>query len=298
MKKIYIAGCGGMLGEAFYTQFKDEFELKCTDIDLNSPWISFMDIRDFEAYRQDVLDFKADYLFHLGAYTDLEVCEKNPDEAYRTNSESVENAVNIANELNITLLFISTACIFDGKKENYDESDAANPIGIYAKSKYLGEKYVLENAKKYLVCRAGWMMGGGQRKDKKFIGKIMKQIENGKEELFIVNDKNGTPTFTHDFAKNVKLLIEKEYWGLFNMACEGLTSRMEVAKEMVKLLDLEEKVKITPVNSDFFSSTYFAVRPPSERLENRKLKTLGVNIMPHWSVSLKDYLENHFYKSL
>jgi len=296
MKRIYIAGCGGMLGEAFYLTFKENFELKCTDIDVNSPWLSYMDIRDIEAYRKDVTEFKPDYLFHLGAYTDLEFCEKNPDETYRTNTMAVENAVYIANELDIPLLYISTAGIFDGHKQWYDDWDEPNPIGVYARSKYMGERFVVENAKRYLVCRAGWMMGGGIRKDKKFIGKLMRQIEEGQKELFVVNDKNGTPTFTFDFARTVKKLIEKEFWGLYNMACEGQTSRLEVATVMVHLLNLQDQVKIVPVSSDYWKETYFAARPPSERLENRKLKIRGINGMRDWPAALKDYLENYYFK--
>ena len=293
-KKIYIAGCGGMLGEAFYTQFREDFELKCTDIDVNSPWLSYLDFRDFEAYRRDVRDFNPDYLFHLGAFTDLEFCEQNPDETYRTNTMSVENAVYISNDLDIPLLYISTAGIFDGQKEVYDDWDQPNPIGVYARSKYMGERYVVEHSHRYLVCRAGWMMGGGSGKDKKFIGKLMKQIDGGQTELFVVNDKNGTPTFTHDFARGVKVLIEMEYWGLYNMACEGLTSRLEVAIEMISLLNLQDTVTITAVTSDYFRETYFAERPPSERLENRKLRIRGLNGMRDWPVALKDYLENYY----
>ena len=96
------------------------------------------------------------------------------------------------------------------------------------------------------------MMGSGPRKDKKFIQKVMKQIKEGKKELFIVNDKDGTPTYTHDFAKNVKALIKKEYWGLYNMVCGGETSRLEVAKEILKILKLEKTIKITEVNSEYF----------------------------------------------
>jgi len=162
----------------------------------------------------------------------------------------------------------------------------------------MGERFVVENAKRYLVCRAGWMMGGGPRKDKKFIGKLMRQIENGVTEMFVVNDKNGTPTFTHDFAKSVKVLLEKEYWGLYNMACEGLTSRLEVAEEMLKILHLNKTIKLSPVTSDFFRETYFAKRPPSERLENRKLRIRGMNGMRGWQVALKDYLDNYYYHSL
>ena len=218
-KKIYIAGCGGMLGEAFYRQFSDDYIIKCTDKDVNEPWLSFLDFRDFDAYKKDVIDFNPDYLFHLGAYTDLEFCELNADETYNTNTLAVENAVFIANELDIPVLYISTAGIFDGKKELYDDWDQPNPLGVYARSKYMGERYVVENARRFLVCRAGWMMGAGPSKDKKFIQKLMKQIKEGKKELFIVDDKDGTPTFTHDFARNVKALIQKEYWGLYNMVC-------------------------------------------------------------------------------
>lgn len=294
MKKIYIAGCGGMLGEAFYSQFKNDYEIKCTDKDLNEDWLSFMDFRDFDAYKKDVLAFKPDYLFHLGAYTDLEFCEQNADETYRTNTMSVENAVYIANELDIPLLYISTAGIFDGKKELYDDWDMPNPLGVYARSKYMGERYVCENAKRFLVCRAGWMMGSGPKKDKKFIQKLMKQLKDGKKELFIVNDKDGTPTYTHDFAKNVKALIEKEYWGLYNMVCGGQTSRLEVTEELLSLLGLKNQIKINVVTSDYFKDIYFAERPPCERLDNRKLKIRDINLMRDWRISLKEYIDNYY----
>ena len=95
-KRIYIAGSGGMLGEAFYAQFKEEYDIKCTDKDVNEDWLSFLDFRERGAYIKDVEDFNPDYLFHLGAYTDLEFCEENKDDTYATNTLSVENAVFIA----------------------------------------------------------------------------------------------------------------------------------------------------------------------------------------------------------
>jgi dTDP-4-dehydrorhamnose reductase len=294
MEKIYIAGCGGMLGEAFYKQFSDGFELICTDKDVNEKWLNFLDFRDFDNYKKDVVKFNPDYLFHLGAYTDLEFCENNPDETFITNTISVENAVFIANDLNIPILYISTAGIFDGKKDIYDDWDTPNPLGIYAKSKYAGEVFVRENANKYLICRAGWMMGSGPNKDKKFINKLMKIIKSGKKELFIVNDKDGTPTYTHDFAKNVKLLLEKKYWGLYNMVCSGQTSRAEVAAELLKILNLDKQIKITLVSSDFYQNEYYAPRPPSERLINKKLDLRNLNIMPDWKLALKEYLNAYY----
>jgi len=294
MKRIYIAGSGGMLGEGFYKVFKEDYSLKCTDKDVNEDWLSFLDFKDFNAYRKDVLDFKPDFLFHLGAYTCLEYCEENSDDTYLTNTLAVENAVRIANELDIPLLYISTAGIFDGKQDLYDDWDMPNPLGVYARSKYMGERFVCENAKRFLVCRAGWMMGSGPKKDKKFIQKLMKQIKNGSKELFIVNDKDGTPTYTHDFANTVKELLNHEYWGLYNMVCGGQTSRFEVAETLVNMLALPYEIKITPVTSDYFKEEYFAERPASERLITKKLDLRNVNKMRDWKVSLKEYLDNYY----
>ena len=293
-RRIYIAGCGGMLGEAFEKTFSIDSILKCTDLDVNEPWLTFLDFRDFEAYRKDVMEFKPDYLFHLGAYTDLEYCENHPDDTYRTNTIAVENAVFIANELRIPLLYISTAGIFDGKKDVYDDWDQPNPLGHYARSKYAGELFVKENVERHLVCRAGWMMGGGPKKDKKFVQKLMQQLKQGKKLLHVVNDKLGTPTYTHDFAKNVDLLLRKEYWGLYNMVCEGITSRLEVAREIIGLLGLERDTNITEVTSKYFKAEYFAERPPSERLVNRRLNLRNLNVMRHWKVGLREYLEGYY----
>lgn len=294
MKKIYIAGCGGMLGEAFYKQYSKDYELRCTDIDVNESWLSYLDFRDLEAYRNEVKLFKPDYLFHLGAYTDLEYCEQNVGETYATNTMAVENAVYIANELEIPLLYISTAGIFDGSKLEFDDWDVPNPLGHYARAKYAGERFVIENARRYLVCRAGWMMGGGPKKDKKFVQKLMKQLKDGRKELHIVNDKLGTPTYTHDFALNVRQLLEKGLWGLYNMVCDGFTGRFEVAQELIRLLGKENEIEIHEVTSDFFQKEYFAVRPPSERLVNRKLKLRGLNLMRDWKIALKEYLEDYY----
>jgi dTDP-4-dehydrorhamnose reductase len=293
-KKIYIAGGGGMLGEGFYQIFKDDFTLKCTDIDVNEPWLNYLDFRDYEAYWKDVKAFKPDYLFHLGAYTSLEFCDTHPDETYLTNTISVENAVYIANKLDIPLLYISTAGIFDGTKETYDDWDIPNPLGHYARSKYMGEVFVKENKKEHLICRAGWMMGAGPKKDKKFIQKLMQQIKDGKKELFVVNDKLGTPTYTHDFARNVKLLIEKECWGLYNMVCGGVTGRLEVAQELVSLLGLEKIVKVTSVDSSYWAKEYFSPRPPSERLIDKRLDLRGLNIMRDWRVCLEEYIQAYY----
>ena len=298
MKKIYIAGSGGMLGDAFYHEFKSSYELKCSDLDDSEDWISYLDFRDYKKYRDEVMDFAPDYLFHLGAHTDLEYCENNIDDTYNTNTLSVENAVLIANELDIPLLYISTAGIFDGSKDWFDDWDLPNPICHYARSKYAGELYVQGNAKRHLILRAGWMMGGGPNKDKKFIAKLMNQLKAGKKELHVVDDKLGTPTYTCDFAKNAKLLLEEEIWGLYNLVCGGLTGRFEVAEEVLNFFKLSDEVKLTKVDSEFFKKEYFAPRPDSERLINAKLNIRNFNVMRDWKVCLEDYLSSSFSEYL
>lgn len=293
-QKIYIAGCGGMLGEAFHRLFSDGNTLRCTDKDVNAEWLSFLDFRDTEAYRRDVLAFRPDYLFHLGAHTSLEYCEQNPDDAYATNTLPVEDAVRLANELDIPLLYISTAGIFDGSQDTYDDWDEPHPLGHYARSKYMGERFVAENCRRFLVCRAGWMMGGGPEKDKKFVQKLMAQLKAGKKELHVVDDKLGTPTYTHDFARNTRLLLEKELWGVYNMVCGGVTGRLEVARELIALLGLQQKVAVRAVSSSHFAQEYFAARPASERLITKKLHLRDVNVMRDWKTCLKEYLDNYY----
>lgn len=293
-RRIYIAGCGGMLGEAFYRIYGAEHDLKCTDKDVNEVWLSYLDFRDRAAYQSDVRAFAPDYLFHLGAHTSLEYCQENPDDAYTTNTLAVEDAVHLANELDIPLLYISTAGIFDGRQETYDDWDQPNPLGHYARSKYMGELYVAQHCRRYLVCRAGWMMGGGPTKDKKFIQKLMQQIKNGQTELAIVDDKLGTPTYTHDFARSVKLLLEKELWGVYNVVCRGVTSRLEVAHELLRLIGRDNDIKISPVSSEYFAKEYFAPRPPSERLITRKLDLRNLNSMRDWRLCLEEYLQTYY----
>lgn len=158
----------------------------------------------------------------------------------------------------------------------------------------MAEKYIEKFSKDYLICRAGWMMGGGIKKDKKFVKKIISQLIGGKKELFIVNDKNGTPTYTFDFASQVLLLLDNKIRGKFNIVCEGLSSRIDVAYEILKFFNYENTINIRQVNSNYFKKTYHANRPVSERLINKKLNKLSMNIMRNWKICLHEYLSKDF----
>lgn len=137
-------------------------------------------------------------------------------------------------------------------------------------------------------------MGGGPAKDKKFINKLISQLVAGKRDLYIVNDKDGTPTYTVDFARNVRLILDNEYWGLYNLVCNGQTSRREVAEELVEILGLSDEVTFHEVSSDYFKDTFYAPRPPSERLVNKKLDLRGVNIMRDWQEALREYITLYY----
>ena len=298
-KKVFITGCGGMLGKAVYERFSPHCQVLATDIDVNEPWLEYGDVIDFQEILGKASKFKPDLIINLAALTDLEYCEKNPEIAWKTNTLGAENMALISKKLNATHIYISTAGIFDGKQEYYNDFEKPNPKSIYAKAKYYGETVVEKMLDNYFIFRAGWMMGGGIKKDKKFINKIFRQIQGGKKQLFVVEDKLGTPTYTVNFAEAMFEIVQTELFGLYNMVCEGSCSRYEVASEFIKLLGLEKEINIKIVSSGFFANEYFAPRPNSEKLLNLKLSARGINYMKDWKECLADYVETfkpHFEK--
>jgi dTDP-4-dehydrorhamnose reductase len=289
--RVFIAGCGGMLGKAVYERFSPYCQVLATDIDVNEPWLEYGDVIDFQEISEKASKFGPDLIINLAALTDLEYCEKNPEITWKTNALGAENMALISKRLDATHIYISTAGIFDGKQEYYNDFDRPNPISIYAKSKYYGEMVVEKMLDNYFIFRAGWMMGGGIEKDKKFINKIFKQILDGKKGLFVVDDKLGTPTYTVNFAEAMFEIVQTELFGLYNMVCEGSCSRYEVASEFIKLLGLEKKINVKIVDSGYFANEYFAPRPYSEKLLNLKLSERGINYMKDWKECLSDYVE-------
>lgn len=287
--KIYIAGCGGMLGAAVYARFSQEANVLATDIDVNEPWLQYADVRDYAAICKSIEDFAPDAIINLSAITDMEQCERDPDNAWRTNALGAENVALVAAAMNVPHIYISTAGIFGGEKEFFNDFDTPNPLSIYAKSKYAGEMFVKQTVAKHFVVRAGWMMGGGPRKDKKFVNKIYRQLVEGKTELMVVDDKLGTPTFTVDFANGLFTLLKSDAYGTYNQVCPGSCSRYDVALRLVELLGLDGTVKVNKVSSDYFATEYFAQRPYSEKLVNMKLEARGLLVMRDWEICLEEY---------
>lgn len=290
--RVYVAGCAGMLGDAMYARLKRvDAIVKATDINCIENWLEYGDVRDINSIRKSIFDFEPDLIINLAALTDLELCEIEQENSWLTNGLGAENLGLIANQLDVPYVYISTAGIFDGAIDLYNDFHKPNPLSIYAQSKYYGELYVLHNVRKHFVLRAGWMMGGGPRKDKKFINKIYKQICAGAKELFVVDDKLGTPTYTVDFVNGLCAIVQSEQYGLYNQVCTGAASRFVVAQEFVRLMGLDKVVNVTIVPSDYFKDKYFAPRPKSEKLVNLKLNHRGLNQMRDWRVCLQEYVD-------
>jgi dTDP-4-dehydrorhamnose reductase len=289
-ERILITGCGGMLGEAVYKVFSNACpNVLATDIDLNEDWLKRLDVRSIKECERVFEEFKPTLVLHLAALTDLEYCEKNQEDCWKTNALGTENIALLTKKYDITMVYISTAGVFGGEKESFNDFDSPTPLSYYAKAKYYGECFVQQHLSKYYIFRAGWMMGGGIKKDKKFIKIIFNQIKQGKKELFVVDDKFGTPTYTKNFAESILKIIPTGYYGLYNQVCGGSCSRFDVAEEFVRLLGLSEEIKLTKVSSDYFKESYFAPRPFSEKLVNLKLESREINFMKHWKECLEEY---------
>jgi len=293
--KVYIAGAGGMLGSYVYNKYKQaNCEVLATDIDVNEDWLEYGDIRDYTAIRKQIIDYNPDIILNLAALTDLEECETNYDNCFATNTMGAIFLMELSKELNIPYVFISTAGVFGGEQDVFADFDKPDPLSIYAKSKVYAENSILEYDNAW-IFRAGWMMGGGSKKDKKFVAKIFKQIENGATELNVVDDKLGTPTYTGDFANSIfRHTTEGLEYGIYNMVSKGDASRYDVAVKMIDLLNLD--IKVNKVDSSFFEQEYFAPRPYSEKLVNFKLTVIGKNYMNNWQDSLTQYLKEFYEK--
>lgn len=292
--RVFIAGANGMLGTTMkgLVDTKDWF---LADKELGDE-IIYCDIRDLEYTSRLIKKYKPDLILNFAAIVDLEYAEQEKDDCYLTNTIAAIHLFNLSRDLNIPYVFISTAGIFGNDKEFYTETDQPYPLSAYGKSKYYVEQ-LLQNQdyEKYWIFRAGWMMGGGPDKDKKFVNKIMKQIQSGAKELYVVDDKLGVPTYTKDFANSIlKHIDDKLPYGLYNMVSQGEASRYETALEIKKHLNLD--VIIHKVESNHFKQEYFAPRPYSEKLINDNLNKLNRNYMREWKVCLHEYLDEYFKK--
>jgi dTDP-4-dehydrorhamnose reductase len=292
--RILVTGAAGMLGSSLVPVLKGaEHTVLATDINLTGGITVRLDVRRLGDMLQAAVEFKPHMLMHLAAETDLEICESRADYAYEENFVGTQNACVVCKELGIPLAYISTAGVFDGKKQDpYTEFDAPNPINVYGASKYAGETIIRETIPDHFIVRAGWMVGGGEL-DKKFVRKIIDQLQGGSKMLHAVTDRYGTPTYAPAFSAVLEKLVRMKLHGTYHLACRGRATRYDVAAEMLRIMGRED-VELKPVTSEFFKEQYFAPRPASEEMLNYVLELRKMNDMPHWKDALSEYLRKYF----
>ncbi|MEA3493440.1 MAG: dTDP-4-dehydrorhamnose reductase [Candidatus Margulisiibacteriota bacterium] len=276
---ILVTGAKGMVGSYVQDVFADE-KLVLTDV-------PEMDIRDKKLVFAAVAENKPSLVLHLAAETNVDACESEVDHAYKTNTIGTYNVALACQKFNAEMVYISTGGVFNGKeKQIHTEFDTPDPVNVYSKAKYEGEKIVQDLLNKYCIFRAGWMIGGGPKRDKKFVGKIVELLKT-RDKLEAVDDKYGSPTFARDLVSGIKKIVKTGNYGLYHLVNSGSCTRYDIAVEIVKILGSKAKVK--PVTSDRFPLP--APRAASEAMRNYKLDLMEINPMQGWKAALKEYLK-------
>lgn len=285
---IVVTGSCGMLGAAVMARLK-ELGRDAIGVDLIHPDPARrLDVSDWRAVSSFAPLGECGLLLHLAAATDVDRCEVEPDLAFRANALAPQLLARICAERDIPMVHVGTAAVFAGnhKTGSYTEYDDPAPMNVYGWSKLRGEQAVRETHRRHFIVRAGWMMGGGAE-EKKFVGKIVAQLLEGKRKLMAVSDKRGSPTYTVDFARNLMLLVESGLYGTYHMANHGTCTRDEIARRIAAFMGIDAVVE--PVPSSCFPLP--AHRPDSECLRNYKLELLGLDRMPPWEKSLENCLK-------
>jgi dTDP-4-dehydrorhamnose reductase len=267
-EKVLITGAGGMVGSYV------DFGIKMNHRDL--------DITDFNETMRVVKEYQPEVIIHLAAETDVDRCDRDPNYAFLVNGVGTYNIATATNEIGAKLVYVSTAGIFDGEKTKpYKENDTPHPQNFYGMSKHAGELIVRGMVKNHIIARACWMFGGGEGKDLKFVGKIIRQLD--KPEIKAVNDAYGSPTYGKDLISAIKRLLEEDAVGTFHLANEGSCSRYDVAECIIKTL--QPKIKLTPVGLDYF--------PGANRVKNEAMSSKQ-KLMRPWKEALQEYLKTEW----
>lgn len=283
-KRVLVTGAAGMVG-GYIREIFGDMELFLTDI--RDDYLK-LDISDFGLVKKTVSDIRPHLVFHLAAATDVDRCQLDRKWAYACNGEATGNIAAACNKIGAMMIYPSSGSLFSGSKKMFAvESDTPDPVNVYGESKLEGEKAVIDNVDKYIIARAGWMMGGGPEKDIKFVGKILAKIFSGSTELKVIDDKFGSPTYAKDFLKGIRFLLETGLEGLYHLVNGEVCSRYDMITEILSILKLRH-VNVIPVSSAEFPLS--APRAVSEGLKSERLPKRLEDIMHPWQEALKEYL--------
>lgn len=276
--KILITGANGMLAKSVKSRLGKENELICTDV-------ADLDITDEQAVMKFVQENKPDYIVNCAAFTAVDKAEEVYDLAEKINSDGPANLAKVAKSIDATLVHISTDYVFDGDldvSKSYVEEDKVGPVTVYGKTKLHGEEQVKKNTDKYYIFRTAWLYGDGNN----FVRTMLK-LGQEREDVSVVADQHGSPTYAEDLANIIGEAIEKKIpYGLYHSTNQGFTTWYEFTKKIYELAKVDCKIK--PVTSEEFVRP--AKRPKNSQLNKDKLLAQGITV-PTWEDGLKRYLE-------
>lgn len=247
-------------------------------------------------------NIRPDVVIHCAAWTAVDAAEeeKNKEKVMAVNAEGTKNLALACKQYDCKMLYISTDYVFDGQGEMPWEPDCKEyrPLNIYGKSKLLGEQAVAEILEKFFIIRIAWVFG---KNGKNFI-KTMLSMAKKYEEIRVVSDQIGTPTYTYDLARLLVDMAETEKYGYYHATNEGgYISWYDFTKEIFKQAYeagreecSEEATKVIPVTTEEYGISK-AKRPFNSRLEKRKLVENGFTPLPDWKDALHRYLEEIGY---
>ena len=277
MNNILVTGSTGQLGSDVVK------ELLKRGYSTLSPNRSEFNLCSEDSIRNYILNSNCEAIVHCAAYTQVDKAEDEKDLCIKINATATKHIVKCAKILDIPMIYISTDYVFDGTKDGeYTENDETNPINIYGESKLAGEKYVQEILDKYYIVRTSWVFNIN---GKNFI-ETMLRLSKANNQLSIVNDQIGSPTYTKDLSRLLVDMLETSKYGLYHATNEGYCSWYEFADTIFKLANIN--IDIKAINSNEYASR--AKRPLNSKLSKDKLIEYGFNPLPHWEDALKDYL--------
>jgi len=275
-KRVAILGGKGMLGT--------DLAQGCRDEGLS---VEVFDLPDFDITDREQLEgviSRAESIINCAAYTNVAGAESDSELAYKVNAEAVERLGALAKEANRWVLHISTDFVFDGKSDSpYVESDLANPVNAYGRTKLAGEQLLAESGCSHCIIRLQWTYG---RAGSNFVTKLISQSKQEKT-IKVVDDQIGSPTATREVAKAICQLLPRRPEGLFHFAASGYVSRFETAKFIFENLDRVVTL-ISCKSSDFPSP---AERPLNSRFNCSKIQALLDKPIESWQGPLKRFLE-------
>lgn len=265
--------------------------LRVTGVDLGD-----LDISDLNTTMAFCRELMPDVIINCAAHTAVDVCEAEPDAAYRANALGPRNLAMAAEEISAKLVHISTDYVFDGEGlplsqpgdglqagfRHYHEFDQPNPQTVYGRSKLAGENFVKQFCSRWFILRTAWLYGDGNN----FV-KTMLKLASERDEVRVVTDQSGTPTSARALAACMLELLQTEAYGLYHATCEGETTWHEFAEEIFRLRGL--LTKVTPVTTAEFPRP--ALRPKYSVLDNSMLRMGGFSPFPLWQEELTLYLK-------